>query len=43
MNATDNFISTGCTLAAPQPINQTIKPVKFPVQLQERKFWLNLP
>ncbi|MFO1512951.1 MAG: JAB domain-containing protein [Verrucomicrobiota bacterium] len=37
MNTTENLISTGCTATAPQPINQIIKPVKFPAQPQEWK------
>ena len=37
MNTTENLISTGCTATAPQPINQVIKPVKFPAQPQEWK------
>ncbi len=37
MNTTENLISTGCTATATQPINQVIKPVKFPAQPQEWK------
>lgn len=37
MNTTENLISIGCTATAPQPINQIIKPVKFPAQPQEWK------
>jgi hypothetical protein len=37
MNTTENLISTGCPATAPQPINQVIKPVKFPAQPQEWK------
>jgi hypothetical protein len=37
MNTTENLISTGCTATAPQPINQVIKPIKFPAQPQEWK------
>lgn len=37
MNTTENLIATGCTATAPQPINQVIKPVKFPAQPQEWK------
>jgi hypothetical protein len=37
MNTTENLISTGCPAVAPQPINQLVKPVKFPAQPQEWK------
>jgi hypothetical protein len=37
MNTTENLISTGCPATAPQPVNQVIKPVKFPAQPQEWK------
>jgi len=37
MNTTENLITTGSTATAPQPINQIIKPVKFPAQPQEWK------
>jgi hypothetical protein len=37
MNTTENLIATGSTATAPQPINQVIKPVKFPAQPQEWK------
>jgi hypothetical protein len=37
MNTTENFISTECPATAPQPINQLVKPVKFPAQPQEWK------
>jgi hypothetical protein len=37
MNTTENLISIGCPATAPQPINQVIKPVKFPAQPQEWK------
>jgi len=35
MNTTENLITTGCPAVAPQPINQVIKPIKFPAQPQE--------
>jgi DNA repair protein RadC len=37
MNTTENLTSTGCPAIAPQPINQIIKPIKFPAQPQEWK------
>ena len=37
MNITENLIATGSTATAPQPINQVIKPIKFPAQPQEWK------
>ena len=37
MNTTENLISTGCPATAPQPVNQLVKPVKFPAQPQEWK------
>ena len=37
MNTTENLISNGCPAIAPQPINQLVKPVKFPAQPQEWK------
>src|SRR5712672_693244 len=37
MNTTENLISTGGPAIAPQPINQVIKPIKFPAQPQEWK------
>ena len=37
MNTTENLISTECPATAPQPINQVIKPIKFPAQPQEWK------
>ena len=37
MNTNENLISTGCPTTAPQPINQLVKPVKFPAQPQEWK------
>jgi RadC-like JAB domain len=37
MNTTENLITIGSTATAPQPINQIIKPVKFPAQPQEWK------
>ena len=37
MNTTENLITTGSTATAPQPIDQVIKPVKFPAQPQEWK------
>ena len=37
MNTTENLTSTGCPAIAPQPINQIIKPIKFPSQPQEWK------
>jgi hypothetical protein len=37
MNTTEYLISTECPATAPQPINQVIKPVKFPAQPQEWK------
>ena len=37
MNTNENLISTGCPATAPQPVNQLVKPVKFPAQPQEWK------
>ena len=37
MNTAENLITIGSTATAPQPINQIIKPVKFPAQPQEWK------
>ena len=37
MNITEILIATGSTATAPQPINQVIKPIKFPAQPQEWK------
>ncbi len=37
MNTTENLISTGCPAIAPQPINNIVKPIKFPAQPQEWK------
>ena len=37
MNTTENLISTECPAIAPQPINNIIKPIKFPAQPQEWK------
>ena len=37
MNTTENLTSTGCPVIAPQPINQIIKPIKFPAHPQEWK------
>jgi hypothetical protein len=37
MNTTENLTTTGCPAIAPQPINQIIKPLKFPAHPQERK------
>jgi len=37
MNTTENLTSTGCPAIAPQPINQIIKPIKFPAHPQEWK------
>lgn len=37
MNTTENLIATGCPATVPQPVNQVIKPVKFPAQPQEWK------
>jgi DNA repair protein RadC len=37
MNTTENLIANGCSAIASQPINQVIKPVKFPAQPQEWK------
>src|SRR5216684_5321950 len=37
MNTTENLTSTGGPAIAPQPINQIIKPIKFPAQPQEWK------
>ena len=37
MNTTENLISTGCPAIAPQPVNQVVKPVKFPAHPQEWK------
>jgi hypothetical protein len=37
MNTNENLIATGCPATAPQPINQLVKPVKFPAQPQEWK------
>jgi len=37
MNTTENLISTGFPATAPQPVNQVIKPVRFPAQPQEWK------
>ena len=37
MNTTENLISTESPAVAPQPINQIIKPIKFPSQPQEWK------
>jgi hypothetical protein len=37
MNTNENLISTGCPAAAPQPVNQLVKLVKFPAQPQEWK------
>ena len=37
MNTTENLTSTGSPAIAPQPINQIIKPIKFPSQPQEWK------
>jgi hypothetical protein len=37
MNTTENLTSTGCLAVAPQPINQIIKPIRFPAHPQEWK------
>jgi hypothetical protein len=37
MNTNENLIATGCPATALQPINQLVKPVKFPAQPQEWK------
>ena len=37
MNTTENLISTECPAVAQQPINNLIKPIKFPAQPQEWK------
>ena len=37
MNTTENLISTGCPATSAQPINNIIKPIKFPAQPQEWK------
>jgi DNA repair protein RadC len=37
MNTNENLIATGCPATAPQPVNQLVKPVKFPAQPQEWK------
>jgi hypothetical protein len=37
MNTTENLISTECPAVAQQPINNIIKPIKFPAQPQEWK------
>ena len=37
MNTTENLISTGCPPNPQQPLNQVIKPIKFPAQPQEWK------
>ena len=37
MNTTENLIATGSPATSPQPINQVIKPIKFPAQPQEWK------
>jgi RadC-like JAB domain len=37
MNTTEDLITTGCPAVAQQPINQVIKPIKFPAQPQEWK------
>jgi hypothetical protein len=37
MNTNENLISTGCPATVPQPINQLVKPVKFPAQPQDWK------
>ena len=37
MNTTENLTVNNCPPATPQPVNQVIKPVKFPAQPQEWK------
>jgi DNA repair protein RadC len=37
MNTSENLTATGCPAIAPQPINQIIKPLKFPAHPQEWK------
>jgi hypothetical protein len=37
MNTTENLISTGSPIIAPQPINKIVKPIRFPAQPQEWK------
>ena len=37
MNTTENLISTECPAVAQQPINNIIKPIRFPAQPQEWK------
>jgi hypothetical protein len=37
MNTNENLLTAGCPAVAPQPINQLVKPVKFPALPQEWK------